>query len=186
MTEVKVNILEPKLSPAAVLAQGGDWQSYSTEYDTLTEQAFHEAARKRQAEEERARIAVIEAAYQRQQKEQLAWNPLQPGVTTICLSCGTEVFIRGDWRDGFDDADPRTPHLFKAAEDGRAILTTPCSGCDKSIAIDLGQVAPSAPRNFLSISALERQFGTATRQKAESAEPHGKPGILSRILGATG
>jgi hypothetical protein len=185
MGEIAVNILEPKLAPAMVLAQGGDYSSYSRRYDLAVEKAFTEAAHKQQREAEEGRLALIKENYTRLRAEELSWNPVQPGVTTTCISCGAEVHIYGSWRDGFDDTDPREPHLFRESVEGHAILTTRCAGCNSSLALDLGRLAPSAPRNFTSLSSLTKTFGIASGEAPISAEGEKRPSLRERLLGAS-
>jgi hypothetical protein len=180
MGEIAVNILEPKLAPAMVLAQGGDYSSYSRVYDVAVEKAFTEAAHRKQREAEEARRALLDENFRRLRTDEQSWNPIQPGITTTCISCGAEVHIYGTWRDGFDETDPRMPHLFRESVDNHAILTARCV-CGKSIAVDMGRVAPAAPRNFTSLSSLTKTFGIASGEVTVSPEGENRPSLRERL-----
>jgi hypothetical protein len=170
MGEIAVNILEPKLAPAMVLAQGGDYSSYSRRYDLAVEKAFTEAAHKQQRDVEAARLAAINAAYERQRQEEMNWSPVQIGLSLRCGSCGGDIFIpSGAGRDGTDETDPREPHAFRDVTEGQLVLTTPCTHCSKSLAVILGKLAPSAPRHLPSISTLTKRFGTVSGESSPTS-----------------
>ncbi len=151
-----VDINSRKLSPGEVLARGWDWGVYDAAFESAISKAYIEREHAKQRAEEAARRELLAENFKARRSEELNWNPVQPGITTTCIACGAEVHIFGTYRDGFDDTDPREPHLFKESVEGRAILTARCSRCNKSIAVNLGRLAPSAPSNFPSLSAVEK------------------------------
>jgi hypothetical protein len=176
---VTVNIYAAKLSPGEVLAQGGDYSSYSRAYDLAVEKAFTESAHRKAREAEEQRRALIDENFKRRRAEEMNWNPLMPGVTVVCIACGRDLVVYGSHRDGFIDDDPAQPHLFFESVDRHAILTAKCP-CGRSIALDLGRLSNTAPWNFLSLSAMEK---IAPHEAPISDEGEKRPGLRERLLG---
>jgi hypothetical protein len=164
------------------LRSGEDWSAYSAKYDGLVAAEFQATAHRKQREAEARRLALIDENYRRLRAEEQSWNPVQPGVTTTCISCGAEVHIYGTYRDGFDDTDPREPHLFKDSTEGRSILTARCD-CGKSIAVDIGRVAPAAPRNFTGLDSVKKMAGIKSKEAPVSVGTERKPKLRERLLG---
>jgi hypothetical protein len=180
---VQVDITRAPLGPGECLALGIDYQTYSRDYDRAVSAAYIAREHKKQADAEQARLALIQVNYERLRTEEQNWNPIQPGVTTTCVSCGTEVYVFGTHRDGFPDDDPQQPHLFRESVDGHAILTVRCE-CGKSIAVDMGRVAPSAPRNFTSLESVKKASSIKSTEAPEPAGAERKPSLKERLLGA--
>jgi hypothetical protein len=176
---MEIDIRRPKKTPGEILDKGGSWSDYNSRYDAEVSKAYLDAELRKAREAEEARRALIDENHRRRRAEELSWNPIQPGITTTCLSCGAEVHIYGTYRDGYDDTDPREPHLFRESVENHAILTARC-GCGKSLALDMGRIAPAAPRNFMSLSTLTKTFGIASEAPASSEEVR-KPRLHERF-----
>jgi hypothetical protein len=179
---LEIDVTKPKLSPVEVLRRGEDWSSYSARYDNLVAAEFQTAAMEKQRAEEKARRALIDQNFKRRRAEELSWNPLMPGLTITCVSCGAEVYVFGTHRDGFPDDDAQQPHLFRESVDGHAVLTAKCR-CGRSIALDLGKLSATAPSNFISIRAMEK-IAPHEAPITANGEKRSRPGLRERLLGA--
>jgi hypothetical protein len=157
---VEIDLTRPKRSEVDILRSGGDWSSYSAQYDGLVAAEFQATAHRKQREAEAARLALIDENFKLQRQSQMNWSKVQIGLALQC-ACGEDIGISGSWRDGTVDDDPREVHAFRESTDNHLVLTAQCGGCGKNVAVDLGRVAPSAPRNFLSLPVMKATFGIA-------------------------
>jgi hypothetical protein len=186
---VEIDLTRPKRSEIDILRSGEDWSSYSAQYDGLVAAEFAAARVASQRAAEARRLSAIDAAYERQRKEEMNWSPIQIGLSIHCPSCAAAIFISGTWADGTDSTNPDQPHCWRESYEDHVVLTTPpCNGCRRRALIDLGKLSHEAPRTFSSLMTMKTVFGfVVSAAIPKPSETQRKPiGVFRRLLGSEG